>query len=596
MSKPSRFSRVGAFLTRTRNFVMNTLFIVILVFVLFALIDTFDTPGVPADSALVLNPQGDLVEQSVPLNPLSELWMSGSLQQVDIHELVRAIDHAAVDDRIRMLVLDLDELGSASAAHAASLGDALARFKEAGKETVAIGQVYGQSQYAIASFADAVYLHSGGALYLPGYEVIQPYYKSLFDKLKLNVHVFRVGTYKAAVEPFIRDDMSDAAREANQEMVDGLWAAYRQRILTNRQLDNETFDGYTEAFDAALAQAGGDMARAALESGLVDELMSADQMRSRIAATVGWDDGRNFNGIGYSDYLGTLGPRPSEPGNVGLIFVRGIIQMGDDKSAAAADNLVALIRQVREDDAVKALVVRVDSPGGSAFASELIREELELVQIAGKPLVMSMGSVAASGGYWISSTADRILAHPTTITGSIGIFALVLTMEESLSSIGVHTDGVGSSSRAGTPDPLRALSEPMQRVLQSSVEHGYRHFINLVARGRNMTPEAVDEVAQGRVWLGEQALELGLIDGLGGLSEAVAAAAELAELPDYGVKRFTPPLSPRDVLIQQLMDSAQSSVPTRLAGVLNEAWNAAEALNDPQHAYAICETCLSLSR
>ena len=277
------------------------------------------------------------------------------------------------------------------------------------KETVAIGQVYGQSQYAIASFADAVYLHSGGALYLPGYEVIQPYYKSLFDKLKLNVHVFRVGTYKAAVEPFIRDDMSDAAREANQEMVDGLWAAYRQRILTNRQLDNETFDGYTEAFDAALAQAGGDMARAALESGLVDELMSADQMRSRIAATVGWDDGRNFNGIGYSDYLGTLGPRPSEPGNVGLIFVRGIIQMGDDKSAAAADNLVALIRQVREDDAVKALVVRVDSPGGSAFASELIREELELVQIAGKPLVMSMGSVAASGGYWISSTADR---HP----------------------------------------------------------------------------------------------------------------------------------------------------------------------------------------
>ena len=596
MSKPSRFRRVGAFLTRTRNFVMNTVFIVILIFVLFAVIDAFDTPGVPADSALVLNPQGEIVEQTVPLDPFSALWTSDTVREADIHELLRAIDHAAADDRIKMIVLDLDDLTWASAAHAESLGRALARFNDAGKETIAVGNDLGQSQYAIASHADAVYLHSSGGLYLPGYEAVRSYFKSLFDKLKFNVHVFRVGTYKAAVEPFTRDDMSAAARAANQELVDGLWAAYRQRIVANRQLDTETFDGYAEAFDAALAAAGGDMGRAALESGMVDELMSADQMRSRIADTVGRDDDGDINGIGYKAYLKALGPRQPEHENIGLIFVRGVIQMGDDKSAAAADNLVELIRRAREDPAVQALVVRVDSPGGSAFASELIREELELVRLAGKPVVMSMGSVAASGGYWISSTADRILAHPTTITGSIGIFAMFLTMQDSLSSIGINTDGVGSIPTGGAPDPLRALSGPQQRVIQSNIEHGYRKFINLVARGRDMTPEAVDEVAQGRVWLGERALELGLVDGLGGLTDAVAAAAELAELEDYGVKRFTLPLSPRDVLIQQLMDSAQSAAPSRLAGLLRDAWNTAEALNDPQHVYAICETCLSLKR
>ena len=516
MSKPSLLSRVGAFLTRTRNFVMNTLFILLLVFVLFVLIDAFDTPGIPADSALVLNPRGEIVEETAPLDPFSELLPTGSARETDIHELLRAIDRAAEDDRIKMIVLDLDDLSWASAAHAASIGEALARFKEAGKETIAVGEVFGQSQYAIASLADAVYLHSSGGLYLPGYESFQPYFKSLFEKLKFNVHVFRVGAYKAAVEPFTRDSMSDEAREANQELVDGLWAAYRQRVVANRQLHTETFDAYTEAFDVALAAAGGDMARAALESGMVDELMSADQMRSRIADGVGWDENGDINGIGYKAYLKALGPRKPEHENIGLIFVSGVIQMGDDKSAAAADNLVDLIRRARDDDAVKALVVRVDSPGGSAFASELIREELELVRHAGKPVVMSMGSVAASGGYWISSTADRILAHPTTITGSIGIFSLFLTMEDALSGIGINTDGVGSFPTGGTPDPLRPLSGPHQRVIQSNIEHGYREFIGLVARGRDMTPEAVDEVAQGRVWLGERALELGLIDALGG--------------------------------------------------------------------------------
>ena len=595
MTKPSKLRRLGAFLTRARNFVMNTLFIVLLVVVLIAILDAFETPGVPDGSALVLNPEGVVVEQTVPRDPFQDLWALDGASETDIHELVRAIDRAAGDGRIEMIVLDLDELDYASAAHAETIGAALARFNEAGKATVAVGDSYTQPQYAIASHADAVYMHPDGFLFLPGYGTFQPYFKSLLEKLKLNVYVFRVGEYKAAVEPFIRDDMSDAAKEANQALVDGLWAAYRQRILDERNLDEASLDRFTESFDEALAQTDGDAARAALESGLVDELMSADQMRSHIADTVGRDEDNDFNGIGYRAYLKALGPRQSEPGNVGLVFARGAIQMGDDRDAAAADNLVGLIRQAREDDAVKALVLRVDSPGGSAFASELIRQELELVQSAGKPVVASMGSVAASGGYWVSSTADRIVAHPTTITGSIGIFALLLNLEESLSSIGVHTDGVGSSPWSGAMDPLRTPSEPVQRVMQFSIEHGYRQFINLVARGRDMTPDAVEEVAQGRVWLGSRALELGLVDALGSLPDAVEAAAELAGLTEYGVKRFTTPLSPREVLIQQLMDSAESTPPGRISGVVLKAWDVAESLNDPKNTYAICEACLSLT-
>ena len=594
MSKPSKLGRLGAFLTRVRNFVLNALFVVLLLIVLFAIVDAFDTPGVPDGSALVVNPEGVVVEESVPRDPFRDLWAADGVPETDIHDLVRAIDRAADDGRIKMLVLDLDDLAYASAAHAEIIGAALARFREAGKATVALGEGYTQSQYAIASHADAVYMHPDGFLFLPGYGTFRTYFKGMLDNLKLNVHVFRVGEYKSAVEPFIRDDMSEAAREANRVLVDGLWASYRQQILAGRELDEASFDNFTVSFDEALAEAGGDAGRAALEAGLVDELMSADQMRSHVADTVGRGDDNDFNGIGYRAYLKTLGPPLSAPGNVGLVFARGTIQMGDDRNQAASDNLVRLIRKAREDEAVKALVLRVDSPGGSAFASELIRQELELVQLAGKPVVASMGSVAASGGYWISSTADRILAHPTTITGSIGIFGLFLDMEESLSSIGIHSDGVGSSPWAGAMDPARKPGEHLQRALQLGIEHGYRQFINLVARGREMTPDAVEEIAQGRVWIGSQAHELGLVDGLGSLSDAVAAAAELASLDDYGIKRFTTPLSPRDVLIQQFMDSAEVASPVPIPGAMRKAWALAEALNDPKDTYAICEPCLGL--
>ena len=594
MNKPSIFSRLGAFLTRARNFTLNTLFVAFVVIALLAILDAFEPPHVPEGSALVVNPEGVMVEEASAIDPFRGFFAADDLAESDIHDLVRAIDHAANDDRIKMVVLKLDDLASASAAHAEMLGTALSRFREAGKQVVSIADNYSQSQYAIASHADGVYMNPEGAVFLFGYGAFQSYFKELFDKLNLNVHVFRVGEYKEAVEPLIRDDMSDSAREANQALVDGLWATYRQGVLDNRQLDAQPFDRYTVEFDEALAKTNGDTARAALESGLVDELMSADQARSRIAATVGYNGDDNLNSIGYRRYLRALGPPTIQSGSIGLIFAHGIIQMGDDHNTAAADNLVELIRQARNDASVKALVVRVDSPGGSAFASELIRQELELVQLADKPVVVSMGSVAASGGYWVSATADSIFAHPTTITGSIGIFSLLIGMEQAMSSLGIHGDGVGSTPFSDALNPLRPLGEPMRRVMQASVDHGYQQFVNLVARGREMEPEAVEAVAQGRVWLGSRALELGLIDGLGGLSDAVAEAARLANLSDYATKRFSTPLSPRDMLIQQLLDAAGVSPPAALADVLGQANLLFKSFNDPQHTYAVCEPCLNL--
>ena len=584
--------RMGWLLTRLRNFVMNFLFVLIALLIIVALAGGFDEVEVPDGGALVLDPQGAILEE-----PLAYDLLSGLLEEpsgASIQDLVRSVEQAAEDPRIKMIVLDLDGMQQASAAHAQWLGAALGRFQEAGKEVVAYGNSYNQAQYAIASHADAIYMHPHGELFLPGYSLFQPYFKNLLDSLKIKMHVFRVGEYKEAVEPFTRSDMSAPAREANQTLVDGLWDAYARQIQTNRELEPEFFARYAEAFDQALDDADGDAGKAALAHRLVDELMHPGQARSHIAETVGQDEDGGYRSIGYQAYLQALGPRQPEERNVGLIVLRGIIQMGGDQNAAAADNLVQLIREAREDESVEALVVRIDSPGGSAFASELIRQELELTQQAGKPVIASMAGVAASGGYWVAATADRIYAHPTTITGSIGIFALVPSFEESLPGIGVTGDGVGSSPLSGGLNPLQGVSEPMQRVLQAIIERGYRRFIGLVAQGRDMTPEAVDEIGQGRVWLGSRALDLGLVNELGGLDEAIAGAAELAELPDgYGLKRFAMPVSPKDQLIQELMQSAQNGPRHPLARALGEAWEMLDGFNDPGHAYALCEPCLS---
>ncbi len=554
---------------------------------------------VPDGTTLVVAPKGAIVEQTRPPNPFPGLLGSGGGPQVAAADLLRAIEHASSDDRVALLALDLTNLSYVSGAHIEALGAAIRGFRETGKKVVASSNYFTQGQYYLASFADVVYLHPLGQILLPGYGLYRDYYSGLLDKLKVNVHVFRVGTYKAAVEPFTRPDMSPAAREANLALVNDLWESTVNGISENRNMTPEAVRRYADEYDVLLAAAGGDAARAALEHGLVDELLTPEALRERLASELEVDDVEDLERTGFARYLVATGPEPRPSGDrVAVILAEGPIQMGDQpRGTVGGVSTARLIKRAREDDAVKAVVLRVDSPGGSAFASELIRQELELAQTAGKPVVASMGGVAASGGYWISSTADEIWASPTTITGSIGVFSMVPSLEESFSAVGVTRDGVGSTALSDSYDFFSGVTDRMGNILQATVDHTYERFLNLVARGRDMSVEDIDAIGQGRVWSGRRALELGLVDGLGNLDRAVEAAAALAELDDYSVQVLEKELSAGERLLQRFADDidfANSAAGTALTLWLQRTLSGVEELrilNDPGHVYAICATC-----
>jgi protease-4 len=386
--------------------------------------------------------------------------------------------------------------------------------------------------------------------------------------------------------------MSAEAREANQALLDGLWQHYTAQIVDNRQLPADVFRSYTQDFPTALNSAGS-MATAAIEGLLVDELLTPDALRSRVAAVVGYSERGEFNGIGFTDYLAAIGPKqPGSGSQVAVITATGPVVSNRMRGALSAEQIIPLIRQARQDDAISALVLRINTPGGSSFASELIRQELELLQLSGKPVVVSMSNVAASGGYWIAATTDHIVAQPTTITGSIGVFGIVPTFENSLAEIGIATDGVGTTPLSQA-DPFAGLTPAMTQLLQNNVEITYEQFLNLVARGRDMTVEQVDEVAQGRVWLGDRALELGLVDQLGDQHDAISMAAELAGISDYSVRQIRTPMSAREMLLQELFGEENSLLPEHpLFDRLSAAWRQLATLEDPAHTYALCEGCL----
>ncbi len=586
------FSRIGRGITRLRNFTFNTLFLLLLLIFVLALLSD-DTPRVPEDSALLVNPRGVVVDERSLTDPLARLLAPEAPGEIELRALTRALTEAAGDQRIRLAVLDLDEtvLGTGQAA---IIGEAIRTFQAAGKEVIAYGAGFGQSQYLLASYADAVYMHPMGQLILPGFGSNRLYFKGLLDKLDVNMHIFRAGKYKEFVEPYTRPDMSDEAREANQDLVDELWTFYAELVMGNRSLEPGIFERFTQSLPEQLGRTG-DLATTAVEHLLVDELLSPDEARTRIANEVGYAKDGGFKRIGFQDYLAAIGPEPASAGapTVAIITAEGPILMGwQSQGVVAADTVISLIRKARQNEDVRALVLRVNSPGGSAFASELIRQELELLQLAGKPVVVSMSSVAASGGYWISATADRIFAQPTTLTGSIGVFGMLPTFEASLARIGITTDGVGTTPLSGALDPFAGLSPEMATILQLSTERTYEQFVNLVARGREMDPETVDDVAQGRVWTGTKAHSLGLVDELGGLQDAIHQAAELAELSDYRVQRLRPTPSPRELLLSSLEGiRAGSALPRGIRQAIFQAESLLKLLNDPRHSYALCEIC-----
>ncbi len=562
---------------------------------------------VPDNAALILSLHGDLVIQKTETILSGRLLGEEKREDTLLKDVIDVIEYARDDQRINALVLDLRDMESAGLSKLQDIGAALLQFKNSGKKIFAFSDVYNQSQYYLAAHADHVYLHPMGGVFLTGYGLYRQYFKTALDKLLIQFHVFRVGTYKSALEPFLRDDMSEYDKEANLAWMSVLWDVYKTRVSELRGLVPDSIDGYINDIDVNLKRVEGDMARLALDYGLVDELKTRDEFADELVRLVGEDKaGRTFKQIRFDEYLSIVESTREKPdpdiSKVGVIVARGIILDGKQPAGKiGGDTLSDLFRQARGDDSIAAVVLRIDSPGGSALASETIRQEIELTRQAGKPVVVSMSSEAASGGYWIASAADEIWAAPTTITGSIGIYAAFVTVDKTLDSIGVHTDGIGTTRLADALDPTRPLNSIVADSMQQIIESNYRRFIERVSAGRKMPTEDVEKIAQGRVWAGKTAVDLGLVDKLGGLQDAIGSAAELADIGDYDVIYVEQPLTAREQLIRRLnrflTRAVRGSVGApfnpglRLYDKLSSDIGRILELNDPRGIYAYCLTC-----
>lgn len=581
----------------------------VLALVLFLVIGP-PAPHVGNKVALVWAPQGSVMEQA-ELGPgvLIRRIAGEKPQQTSLRALMTALRRGASDSRISMAVLRLDGLSEAGMAQLQELGNAIRDFRASGKKVIAYAQSYTQPQYYLAALANKVYLDPMGAVLLQGFGVYQHYFKDALDDLGVKVHVFRVGKYKSAVEPFMRNDMSPAARQENLAWLHVLWDVYKTDVTAARGLPSGAIDHYIDALPAELTAHNGDTAALARAAGLVDKLMTPAELHAEVAKTVGVDQQtggfRRIDGLNYLQATGGLQPS-NQPGKVGLIVMEGPIADGESKPGIVGGDTVAhQLRKARRDNSIAALVLRVNSPGGSATASEVIRREVAATRKAGKPVVVSMSTVAASGGYWASMNANQIWAEASTLTGSIGIFGLLPNFHAPLAKLGIHTDGVGTNALTGALRPDRPLSPQAARLVQLVVDKGYQRFIHHVAGARGMSVEAVNQIAQGRVWSGRDAKRLGLVDRLGGLRQAAGAAAALAGLQKG---RFmlvpvsaTGSLSERVLqhfitFAAQRLDAKRLPMPDWLGWLMplrNKtiplAW-----LHDPQATYAYCPCWLDL--
>ncbi|WP_447887976.1 signal peptide peptidase SppA [Serratia fonticola] len=597
---------------RLLNFVRELILNLFLIFLILVGVGIYlslqgNSSAVTPHGALLVDLSGVVVDQPSVNNRVRQ-WgrellgaSSNRLQENSLFDVVDTIRKAKEDKNITGMVLQLNDFAGADQPSLQYIGKALREFRDSGKPIYAIGDSYNQTQYYLASYANKIYLSPQGAVDLHGFATNNLYYKSLLEKLKVTTNIFRVGTYKSAVEPLIRDDMSPAAREADSRWVGGLWQNYLDTVAANRQLTpDQLFPGAADIL-SGLKAAGGDTAQFALNSKLVDELASRTAIETQLVKTFGWDKQSNdFNAVSIYDYQPQ--PSPDQGGEIAIIFVNGAIMDGPQTpGSVGGDTTASQLRQARLDPKIKAVILRVNSPGGSVSASEVIRSELAAVRAAGKPVVVSMGGMAASGGYWVSTPADYIIASPSTLTGSIGIFGVINTYENTLDSVGVHTDGVATSPLADLA-VTKALPPEFSQMMQLNIENGYKNFIDLVATARRMTPEQVDQIAQGHVWIGSDAKKNGLIDQLGDFDDAVKKAAELAKLPQWQLNWFIDAPSMTDMLLSQfgvsihamLPAAIQSMLPAPLASValaVKEQPGLFNNLNDPQHRYAICLTC-----
>ncbi|MCP9609103.1 signal peptide peptidase SppA [Salmonella enterica] len=563
-----------------------------------------------ARGALLLDISGVIVDKPSTNHRLGALGRqlfgasSDRLQENSLFDIVNAIRQAKDDRNITGIVLDLKNFTGADQPSMRYIGKALREFRDSGKPVFAVGENYSQGQYYLASFANKIWLSPQGQVDLHGFATNGLYYKTLLDKLKVSTHVFRVGTYKSAVEPFIRDDMSPAAREADSRWIGELWQNYLHTVSANRQISPQQLFPGAQAIIDGLTSVGGDTAKYALDHKLVDALASSADVEKALTKQFGWSKTENnYRAISYYDY--SLKTPADTGGTIAVIFANGAIMDGEETPGnVGGDTTASQIRDARLDPKVKAIVLRVNSPGGSVNASEVLRAELAAARAAGKPVVVSMGGMAASGGYWISTPANYIVASPSTLTGSIGIFGVINTVENSLSSIGVHSDGVSTSPLADI-SMTKALSPEVQQMMQLSIEYGYKRFITLVADARKRTPEQIDKIAQGHVWTGEDAKANGLVDSLGDFDDAVAKAAELAKLKQWHLDYYQDEPTVLDMVMDSMTGSVRAMLPETIQAMLPaplvSAANTVKAegdklaaFNDPQNRYAFCLTCANV--
>ncbi|EAW0358035.1 signal peptide peptidase SppA [Salmonella enterica] len=563
-----------------------------------------------ARGALLLDISGVIVDKPSTNHRLGALGRqlfgasSDRLQENSLFDIVNAIRQAKDDRNITGIVLDLKNFTGADQPSMRYIGKALREFRDSGKPVFAVGENYSQGQYYLASFANKIWLSPQGQVDLHGFATNGLYYKTLLDKLKVSTHVFRVGTYKSAVEPFIRDDMSPAAREADSRWIGELWQNYLHTVSANRQISPQQLFPGAQAIIDGLTSVGGDTAKYALDHKLVDALASSADVEKALTKQFGWSKTENnYRAISYYDY--SLKTPADTGGTIAVIFANGAIMDGEETPGnVGGDTTASQIRDARLDPKVKAIVLRVNSPGGSVNASEVIRAELAAARAAGKPVVVSMGGMAASGGYWISTPANYIVTSPSTLTGSIGIFGVINTVENSLSSIGVHSDGVSTSPLADI-SMTKALSPEVQQMMQLSIEYGYKRFITLVADARKRTPEQIDKIAQGHVWTGEDAKANGLVDSLGDFDDAVAKAAELAKLKQWHLDYYQDEPTVLDMVMDSMTGSVRAMLPETIqamlpaplvsaANTLKAEGDKLAAFNDPQNRYAFCLTCANV--
>ncbi|HHF0449701.1 TPA: signal peptide peptidase SppA [Haemophilus influenzae] len=596
-----------------RDLVMNVVFLGF-VFLLMAII-SFSSGGkkstaLTSEGALLLNLDGYLADNRDETlrwqDALSELNGEHVPRKISTFDVVFAIQQAEDDPKIKGLVLDLNYFEGADLPALDFIGGAISHFKDSGKPVIAYADNYSQGQYYLASFADEIYLNSIGSVDIHGLSQENLYFKEMLDKLAVTPHIFRVGTYKSAVEPFLRNDMSAEAKANMQRWLGEMWNNYVLSVSENRNIKKDRILPNAKQYLAELKALKGNSTAYAQQRGLVTDVVTRLDLDKKLSALFGKGSDGKANLIEFDDYLTQLPDRLEHynvPNKIAVVNVEGTIIDGEsDEENAGGDTIARILRKAHDDNSVKAVILRVNSPGGSAFASEIIRQETENLQKIGKPVIVSMGAMAASGGYWISSTADYIIADANTITGSIGIFTMFPTFENSIKKIGVNADGVSTTELANT-SAFSPLAKPVQDIYQTEIEHGYDRFLEIVSKGRQLSKTQVDKLAQGQVWLGSDAFQNGLVDEIGSFNEAVNKAEQLVNqrqdtaVQDFSVEWFTDDnVGLISTLLRDTKKGAQEQL-VKWLGLpapiqkLQKELNVLTKFNDPKGQYLYCLNC-----